>query len=64
MIISSEQWHQFRVLGNEEHARSFLEHVGLSDPQHVIFMPSGRHNTHTSIFVRNDNDAVAVRMAV
>ncbi len=66
VITGHERWHAFRVKGNEQHARSLLEHVAHTfyEPEHVLFMPSGHCNTHTYIYVRNDNDAVIVRMAV
>ena len=64
VTIRAEHWHQFRVLGDEEHARSLVSHLGLIDPEHVIFMAGGRHRTHTHIFVRDQSDAFAVRMAI
>jgi hypothetical protein len=66
VITESERWHQFRVAGDEQHARSLVEHVAhtFSEPDHIVFKPSGRHGTHTHIYVRNDNDAFTMKMAV
>jgi hypothetical protein len=66
VITEVERWHQFRVLGDERHARSRVEHIEhrFVEPEHVICTPSGRHNTHTHIYARNDNDAFAVRMVI
>ena len=66
VITGHERWHGFRVEGNEQNARSLLEHLEhtFREPEHVLYMPSGHCNTHTYIYVRNDHDAVIVRDAV
>ena len=64
VVTGSEQWHQFRVVGDEQCARSKVSHLTFEEPEHVVFKPSGRHKTHQYIYVRNDKDATAIRLAL
>jgi hypothetical protein len=63
VITRGERWHTFRVAGNEQHARSLVDHLGF-DEQNVIFKPSGRWATHQYIYVRDPDDAVMVKLAL
>jgi hypothetical protein len=64
VITQIERWHQFRVEGDLDDARERIAHLGMEEKQQVVFKPSGRHRTHQYIYVKSDNDAVAVRLAI
>lgn len=64
VITQIERWHQFRVEGDLDDARERIAHLGMEENQQVVFKPSGRHKTHQYIYVKSDNDAFAVRLAI
>lgn len=64
VITQVERWHQFRVEGDLNDAREMIAHLGMKEGVQVVFKPSGRHKTHQYIYVKSDNDAFAVRLAI
>ncbi len=64
VTVGAERWQHFRVRGSVAKARSLVSHVTFRDAARVIFMPAGRHKTHTNIFVKSSKDAVAVQFAI
>ncbi len=64
VVTGVERWDHMRAPGTEEQVRERLDHIlhGLGDE--IIFRPSGRWSTHQNIYVRNADDAFAVRMVL
>ncbi len=64
VVTGVERWYHMRAPGTEKQLRARLAHIlhGLGDE--IIFRPSGRWSTHQNIYVRNENDAFAVRMVL
>ena len=64
VVTRVEKWHRFCLPGSETEARMKLASIQHTFSDSVIYKPAGRHRTHTSICVRNEDDAFAVRMAL
>lgn len=64
VVTARERWHHFRVEGTERDAKARLNHLAGGFKDQVLFFPSGRWETHQSIYVRDDDDAFAVRIAL
>lgn len=64
VVTSVESWHKFCLPGSKDEARAKLASIQHTFSDHVIYKSAGRHQTHTSICVRNEDDAFAIRMAL
>jgi len=64
VVTRVEKWHRFCLPGSETDARMKLASIQHTFSDSVIYKPAGRHQTHTSICVRNEDDAFAIRMAL
>jgi hypothetical protein len=64
VVTGVEHWTHMRAHGTEGQVRARLDHIMHTFGDAIIFRPSGRWSTHQNIYVRNENDAFAVRMAL
>lgn len=64
VVTSVERWHRFCVLGSESDARKMLAHIQHTFSDRIVYKSAGRHQTHTNICVRNEDDALVIRMAL
>jgi hypothetical protein len=64
VITGWDRWHHFKKPGDEDHVREMLEPVLPGLAGRIFIGPSNRSNTHQNIYVENDNDAFAVKMAL
>lgn len=64
VVTRTETWFRFCLPGSESDARTKLAHIQHGFCDLVIYKPAGRHQTHTSICARSEDDAFAIKMVL
>jgi hypothetical protein len=63
-ITGWARWHYFKRAGDEEHVREALAPVLHGLIGKVFIAPFNGLNTHQNIYIQNEDDAFAVKMAL